>query len=323
MQGDIKYANEFVNRDLFWALRGGGGGSFGVVIDVTFRTYRDMPAYLQLGSVQMSNEAQFWSGVTALHAAIPDINNAGASGYYSLQIPSTMATAKTYSMTFFFIFANFTQDRASDVSSIMAPLATQLERIAGPGLELPPANYSASIYTFLEYYQTVTPDPTGFIDRLGSRLVSRDFLRSADGPAQLSSALARASRGSISVLGHVVAGGKASESVINAVNPAWRRAAAHIAVSWSWDALATPAYQNDLTFNITNEYMPALRSLEPDMGAYVNEADADEPAWQQSFWGSSYGRLAEIKGRWDPDGLFVVRRGVGSEHWDDEAMCRA
>lgn len=282
-----------------------------------------MPAYVQFGGLQASNETEFWSAVTALHAAIPDINDAGASGYYSLHIPSTMPAAKVYSISFFFIFANFTQNRASDVSSIMAPLAAQLKRIAGAGFVLPPANYSTSMYTFLEYYQTTTPDQTGFTDRLGSRLISRDLLRSQDGPAKLSSALARASTGSLSVLGHVVAGGKASQKVINAVNPAWRRAAAHIAVSWSWDAVtATPAYQKDLTFNITHEYMPALRSLEPDMGAYVNEADADEPAWQQSFWGSSYRRLAEIKRRWDPQGLFVVRKGVGSEHWDDEAMCR-
>ena len=32
---DVVTANEMVNQDLFWALRGGGGGNFGVLVDVT------------------------------------------------------------------------------------------------------------------------------------------------------------------------------------------------------------------------------------------------------------------------------------------------
>lgn len=40
--GSIVQADETQNQDLFWALRGGGGGTFGVVIDVTYRTH-DFP----------------------------------------------------------------------------------------------------------------------------------------------------------------------------------------------------------------------------------------------------------------------------------------
>jgi Berberine and berberine like len=52
------------------------------------------------------------------------------------------------------------------------------------------------------------------------------------------------------------------------------------------------------------------------MGAYVNEADANEPHWHKVFWDSNYGRLWEIKNKWDPKGLLRCNRCLGSERWD-------
>jgi len=42
--GKVLIANACTNPDLFWALKGGGGGSFGVVTKLTLATY-DLPAY--------------------------------------------------------------------------------------------------------------------------------------------------------------------------------------------------------------------------------------------------------------------------------------
>jgi FAD/FMN-containing dehydrogenase len=35
--GEFLTVNEAQHPDLFWALRGGGGGTFGVVMETTFR----------------------------------------------------------------------------------------------------------------------------------------------------------------------------------------------------------------------------------------------------------------------------------------------
>jgi len=40
--GRFVTADERSNVDLFWALRGGGGGTFGVVTSVTFKVYPKM-----------------------------------------------------------------------------------------------------------------------------------------------------------------------------------------------------------------------------------------------------------------------------------------
>ena len=44
--------------------------------------------------------------------------------------------------------------------------------------------------------------------------------------------------------------------------------------------------------------------------------------WQQSFWGSNYKRLAAVKKRYDPEGLFFVHHGVGSEDWSDDGFTK-
>ena len=38
-KGELLTANNYVNSDLFWAVRGGGGGNFGVLVEFTFRVY--------------------------------------------------------------------------------------------------------------------------------------------------------------------------------------------------------------------------------------------------------------------------------------------
>ncbi len=68
--------------------------------------------------------------------------------------------------------------------------------------------------------------------------------------------------------------------------------------------------------------MNELRKLIPDSAAYVSESSYFEKSWQQSFWGSNYARLRAIKDQYDPDGLFFVHHGVGSEDWSQDGFTR-
>jgi hypothetical protein len=69
--------------------------------------------------------------------------------------------------------------------------------------------------------------------------------------------------------------------------------------------------------------MKALRACAPYTGAYVNECDYFQAEWQRAFWGPNYARLLAVKRRYDPDGLFTVHHGVGSETWSADGFVRA
>jgi Berberine and berberine like len=38
------------------------------------------------------------------------------------------------------------------------------------------------------------------------------------------------------------------------------------------------------------------------------------------FWGSNYAMLLAVEEKYDPDGLFFVHRGVGSERWSADGF---
>jgi len=74
--------------------------------------------------------------------------------------------------------------------------------------------------------------------------------------------------------------------------------------------------------NTVRRCMSELRAIAPDGGAYVSESNFFESEWQRSYWGSNYPRLAAIKKKYDPTGLFFVHNGVGSEEWSADGFTK-
>ena len=68
--------------------------------------------------------------------------------------------------------------------------------------------------------------------------------------------------------------------------------------------------------------MNELRNLAAHGGAYVSESNFFEEDWQHAYWGGNYARLASIKKKYDPSGLFFVHNGVGSEEWSADGFTR-
>lgn len=68
--------------------------------------------------------------------------------------------------------------------------------------------------------------------------------------------------------------------------------------------------------------MAVLRPLAPAGGSYVSESNYFNPQWRRAFWGSNYPRLAGVKAKYDPAGMFIVHHGVGSERWSADGFTR-
>jgi FAD/FMN-containing dehydrogenase len=73
---------------------------------------------------------------------------------------------------------------------------------------------------------------------------------------------------------------------------------------------------------VIKKAMNEISKVVPRTGSYVAESDFFDKGWRESFWGTNYARLLAVKDKYDPDGLFFVHHGVGSERWSDDGFIR-
>ena len=71
------------------------------------------------------------------------------------------------------------------------------------------------------------------------------------------------------------------------------------------------------------ETFPNEKDGKPYSGSYWNEADYEDPHFQESHWGKeTYAKLLKLKQKFDPHGLFYGHHAVGSEFWSADGNCR-
>ncbi|KAF8527013.1 FAD-binding domain-containing protein [Hysterangium stoloniferum] len=307
--GKLTNANEVFNPDLFWALRGGGAGSWGVVISATFITFPTFNAVYHQTVIQVNNSADVGK-LAALHAQhIFDWDSFHAAQYFYWR-----NTMPTFTWTIDTVFPNTSIVAAN--TSLWPFLSSVLEN----GFKFKSSIQLADINDIL----TSSDDINSSEEILGSRLWSDDvyhgnftdigetYQRLFDGGAE-------------GVLGNLIAGGQVSKNaaIDSAIHPKWRTAKTHIIVTRTWTDATSPTDVEIFRRDMTNVKVPILDALAgPGSGSYSNEADLREPNFQTTFFGPHYPRLSSIKARYDPHDIFIVGAGVGSERWDIDGLCR-
>ncbi|KAK7444908.1 hypothetical protein Landi51_08266 [Colletotrichum acutatum] len=308
--GDVVVTNECQHEDLFWAIRGGGGGTFGVILNLTLKAY-PMPNVTLFGINAVAKNGtspkSWWEFVARFHTIIPALQDQGLHGYWSMD-----AASRALGGSFFL----WNADNAT-VARVTAPLQEFFKNSSDS------ITYTAAPIKLTTFYDLVKQLPTlGDMSRnsatSASRLVSRDLLtQNQTAFAETLEKLAEnnvesLTQDSISFSGTMTI---SSKPVNNSLNPVWRRASIHLIASQSYPAtlssIETEKVVSDMTFNKLN----LLRELDPSSGAYLNEANDLEPGWQWSFFGENYGRLFTLKNRYDPNGLLWCNKCVGSEQW--------
>ncbi|KAN0104180.1 FAD-binding domain containing protein [Hyaloscypha variabilis] len=317
--GNIVIANSCQNRDLFWALRGGGGATFGVIVSFTLALYPDEPTDLVVTGIGpiVNNSVHFYDAAAYAFTQYPAIVDQGWAGYGFLQ-PSNSTVPGVGSQFYVDWFG-------------LGRNATQLIELATPIANYINATWpnefgvEASVFNFPSFYDfwaanTDTGSPVGVDIVIGSRLLDKTAI---DNP-NLASYLQRA----------VIPGGQLTEYMVggpgvhnkppslNAVCPAWRTAYSHSVVGVGWVPFQTAMETQQLSD--LNVYVEALTELAPDMGAYVNEADPFQENYHEVFWGANYPRLLAIKKGVDPCDVFWCRACVGNEGWQEvgDQLCR-
>lgn len=100
--GKVVLANPCQNEDLFFAVRGGGGSTFGVVTEVIIRTFptpRSTAHTFQVRSISSSTRTEFYEFLAFLHSEMQRLKEGGMQGYYLVVGPPTVPTL-SFSWTF-------------------------------------------------------------------------------------------------------------------------------------------------------------------------------------------------------------------------------
>jgi FAD/FMN-containing dehydrogenase len=346
--GDVKIANSCTNPDLFWAIKGGGGG-FGVVTRLTLRTH-DLPDFF--GGVFATIKAKSDDAWRRLIGKIVEFYaEALFNPNWGEQIGFQPGGVLSISM----VFQGLGQPQAETVwrpfFDWVAASPRDFDVLAAPTvLAVParlfwnPALLGSVPGLVLKDDRSDAPGSNIFwASNLGeagmvwhgyqSAWMSASLL-SADRREKLADALFAATKHWHVALhinkGLAGAAAEATEAVKNtSMNPSVADAFA-LAISASGEQPAYPGvagHEPDAAAARKNadaidKAMNELRKLTPSLGSYVLEGNFFEPNWQGSFWGANYPKLRAIKDKYDPAGLFFVHHGVGSEDWSEDGFTR-
>jgi FAD/FMN-containing dehydrogenase len=347
--GALRIANACTNPDLFWAIKGGGGGSLGVVTRLTLRTH-SLPEFFGVvfTTIKATSDAAFRR---LIGQVVSFYSGNLLNPHWGEQIVFRPGNVLAIAM----VFQGLDQQRAE---TIWRPFFDWLT--ASPhdfNIVEPPRVLAAPARYFW--------DP-GFLKKLPDLVLADDrpgapeanvfwasnlgeagqvlhgyqsvwlpaSLLKADEQENLCDALFAATQHwSVSLHLNKGLAGAPAEAIDAARNTAMNPAVLDAFALIICAAKGPPAYpgipghEPDLSTarehaEAIDKAMNEVRKLLPNAGSYVAESDFFDEAWRQSFWGPNYARLLAVKDKYDPDGIFFVHHGVGSERWSADGFTR-
>ena len=328
--GCIITASPCENQDIYFAIRGGGPGTYGVVLSTTIKAWPMVDVKVQSVAIAplTSNNSALLDSITTLYSAYPDLNDAGYAGY------GTWSTASPTP-----IFANFTTAYVHGFYTFNRTMQETQQAFASTLEKLLPQNgtslfISVSYSSFDDYWSfynavaRVEP-PVGATAALGSRLFSRASVQNDTvGLRKMLEVISGEPEEFTSNNFELISGGqvfKDASDPLSGLNPAWRKSYFNHIVARGWAPGSSEEIKTAVHRDITYNKVRALQKQAPDTGVYMNEADRLDPYWQVNFYGEHYERLLEIKQRRDPEGVFYCPTCVGSAEWQEDEegrLCR-
>ena len=340
--GVVRVVNECLHPDLFWAIKGGGGGTFGVLTRLTLRLH-ELPEYF--GAVTAMIKASSDDAYRALIAK--------ALGFYQSDLSKPhwgekmgfrpgnrleismlfqgldpQQAQNTWAPFFDWVRASAEYSFVQEVRVLGVPArqfwdADFLQHQA-PGVVMRDERPGAPSH---HAYWAANIDEAGqLLHAYKSAWLPATLLHPAKLPSLVDAVFASSRHWGWALHFNKGLAGAPAEQIAaargTAMNPDVLDAFA-LAIIASNGAPAYPGMPGpgpDLAqarnaAGLVGKAMDELLKVAPGAGAYVSESDYFQEDWQKAFWGTRYPRLAAIKRKYDPEGLFFVHHGVGSESW--------
>ncbi|TFK51006.1 FAD-binding domain-containing protein [Heliocybe sulcata] len=321
--GQYVTLNQYENPDLFWAFRGGGGPSFGIVVSATYKTHPNPPITAVFYVAEANSQDSYSALLTTWMSMHNQIADAGWSGVWPFLDNSFYLTFFTPGSPPYNAAANSTMEdffsASRNISGVNVTLAMSKVYPSFQAWNLD--NLVNSQYGYGFNWTAGSANTTAS----SSWLMPRNL--TAPGNAKLLGGIF--ANMSVAVP-YMVGGGEVAKVGVDetAVTPAWRTAVSDMTVLPGFvtggAAGLTVDTLNAMYESAFNQIQP-LRELAPPPlgGQYLNEPDMLEVNWQAAYWGDAhYARLLGIKKQIDPSDLLLVKKGVNSEGWDDELLCK-
>lgn len=279
--------------DLWWAVRGGGGGNFGVVTEVVIRLRRP-ERVMSVGEMCWPEAAPevrpILLGWVANFSSMPRWLDT-----VPVWLPAGPGGRRVFCVS---VFCNNGEAECAGQLAWLAALKPDIDTVARQ--------------PFLEWQtgknDNVTDAQGGFLD-LRSFVVQEDWMGEAVVDLMIG-AVARSPSPRDLVLMHVGGGAIAD---VKPADTAFVHRDAMVVLQYKaiWeDARDEGASRSWLA--------DEARRLRPyTSGAYVNYISTETPDWHKAYYGANYARLLEIKTSADPDNFFRFNMSIGAPNNPD------
>ena len=335
--GVIRTVNEWNEPDLFFALKGGGGGSFGVVSRLTFRTHQ-LPE--TIGAVLMKVEARSDDAWRALVARLIDFY---ATALFNPNWGEQIRFEPGRSMSISMLFHGLDEAAARAVWQPMLGWLTDrrdnylLEGeptfLAVPGRRFWDPDFLRALPGIVQVDDR-PGSPAGNIFWSGNKgeagqvlhaydstWIPAHFLKAGEQSPLVDALISAAAQWPVTLHTNKGLAGGARDALERtrrtSMNPSVIDSFALLICAAegppAWPGI--PGHEPDAEFGRKQaagvaRAMAPIHRLTPDSGAYMSETNYFTDNWKQAYWGEHYSRLAAAKRRYDPTGLFQGHHGV-------------
>ena len=309
------------NADLFWALRGGGAGPWGIITAMTMKVHKprnscETGCYSQSMMIWKSNfnidDGKMMEDVAAAYLSWVSTSSKHWSSY-------AVPTVDVEGVYGFMIFEALYVGKEEDEGDYWS-LEEAMANVYPDKLTYKHTDVFDTFYDKLKVQAPESVYSNSHIDMMPSVLLNATSASDPEFPKMLvDNWIPRCYRNGVGpscvytyLFMHTLTGAEDDDYTDSAVSLTFRKAKMHIS------ALSYLSLGSELNFEERVEFAhdvvgPAFYKYSE--GSYYSESEYSlNGNWKERFWGAqNYQRLLSIKRTWDPTFVFICRHCVGDE----------